>query len=86
MITAACVKVPDLAVGGQAVRDSKFGEASPVLSFTTAQVSALAAGVQAAGSIADPATRTAPLATVAVGPFVSSGSPLVPASLSLRSS
>jgi hypothetical protein len=39
----ACVEVADLATGGQAVRDSKLGEDSPVLWFTTAQVSALAA-------------------------------------------
>jgi hypothetical protein len=43
---AACVEVADLAAGGQAVRDSKLGDASPVLSFTTAQLSALAAEVK----------------------------------------
>jgi hypothetical protein len=46
VITAACVEVADLAAGGQAVRDSKLGDASPVLSFTTAQLSALAAAVR----------------------------------------
>jgi hypothetical protein len=40
---AACVEIADLVTGGQAVRDSKLGDDSPVLSFTTAQVSALAA-------------------------------------------
>jgi hypothetical protein len=41
-----CVEVADLATGGQAVRDSKLGDASPVLWFTTAQVVALAAAVK----------------------------------------
>jgi Domain of unknown function (DUF397) len=41
-----CVEVADLAAGGQAVRDSKLGEASPVLWFTTGQVAALAAAVK----------------------------------------
>jgi hypothetical protein len=43
---AACVEVADLTAGGQAVRDSKLGDASPVLRFTTAQLSALAAAVR----------------------------------------
>jgi len=42
----ACVEVADLAAGGQAVRDSKLGDDSPVLRFTTAQLSALAAAVR----------------------------------------
>lgn len=42
-----CVEVADLAAGGQAVRDSKLGDDSPVLWFATAQVSALAASVKA---------------------------------------
>lgn len=43
----ACVEVADLATGGQAVRDSKLGDASPVLWFTSSQVAALAADVKA---------------------------------------
>ena len=43
----ACVEVADLVAGGQAVRDSKLADASPVLSFSTAQVAALAADVKA---------------------------------------
>jgi uncharacterized protein DUF397 len=43
---AACVEVADLAAGGQAVRDSKLGDASPVLWFGTAELSALAAAVR----------------------------------------
>jgi hypothetical protein len=46
VITVACVEVADLAAGGQAVRDSKLGDASPVLWFGTAQLSALAAAVR----------------------------------------
>ena len=42
----ACVEVADLAAGGQAIRDSNLGDASPVLAFATAQVSALAAEVK----------------------------------------
>ncbi len=42
----ACVEVADLAAGGQALRDSKLGDASPVLWFATAQVAALAAAVR----------------------------------------
>jgi hypothetical protein len=42
----ACVEVADLAAGGQAVRDSKLGDDSPVLWFTTAQLAALAAAVR----------------------------------------
>lgn len=43
----ACVEVADLVAGGQAVRDSKLGDDSPVLWFTTGQVAALAADVRA---------------------------------------
>lgn len=43
----ACVEVADLATGGQAVRDSKLGDASPVLRFGTAEMAALAADVKA---------------------------------------
>jgi hypothetical protein len=43
---AACVEVAELPAGGQAVRDSKLGDASPVLWFGTAQLSALAAEVK----------------------------------------
>jgi hypothetical protein len=46
VITVACVEVADLAAGGQAVRDSKLGDDSPVLRFGTAQLSALAAAVR----------------------------------------
>jgi hypothetical protein len=42
----ACVEVADLAAGGQAVRDSKLGDDSPVLRFGTAQLAALAAAVR----------------------------------------
>jgi hypothetical protein len=42
----ACVEVADLAAGGQAVRDSKLGDDSPVLRFGTAELSALAAAVR----------------------------------------
>jgi hypothetical protein len=42
----ACVEVADLP-GGTAVRDSKLGDASPVLSVTAPQWSALIAGVRA---------------------------------------
>lgn len=42
----ACVEVADLAAGGQAVRDSKLGDGSPVLSVPAGQWSAFIADVR----------------------------------------
>ncbi len=43
----ACVEVADLPTGGQAVRDSKLGDDSPVLTFATADITALATALRA---------------------------------------
>jgi uncharacterized protein DUF397 len=43
--TGACVEVADLATG-TGVRDSKLGDASPVLSVTTTQWAAFTAGLR----------------------------------------
>ena len=40
-----CVEVADLADGGKAVRDSKLGEASPVLVFTAQEWTAFTTGI-----------------------------------------
>jgi uncharacterized protein DUF397 len=42
----ACVEVADLTAGGRAVRDTKLGEASPVLTFTQVEWVAFTAGVR----------------------------------------
>ncbi len=42
-----CVEVADLPDGGRLVRDTKLGEASPVLQFTSAEWAAFVAGVRA---------------------------------------
>jgi hypothetical protein len=41
-----CVEVADLADGGRLVRDTKLGEASPVLRYTAAEWQAFIAGVK----------------------------------------
>jgi hypothetical protein len=42
-----CVEVADLLDGGRAVRDTKLGEASPVLRYTASEWQAFVAGVRA---------------------------------------
>jgi Domain of unknown function (DUF397) len=42
-----CVEVADLPDGGRLVRDTKLGEASPVLQYTAAEWRAFIAGVKA---------------------------------------
>ena len=42
-----CVEVADLPDGGRLVRDTKLGEASPVLRYTAAEWQAFIAGVKA---------------------------------------
>ncbi len=42
----SCVEVADLPDGGRAVRDTKLGEASPVLRYTEAEWKAFLAGVR----------------------------------------
>jgi hypothetical protein len=42
-----CVEVADLSDGGRAVRDTKLGEASPVLWYTKAEWEAFVLGVRA---------------------------------------
>jgi hypothetical protein len=42
-----CVEVADLPDGGRLVRDTKLGEASPVLRYTAAEWRAFIAGVKA---------------------------------------
>jgi hypothetical protein len=42
----SCVEVAPLADGGRLMRDSKLGEASPVLRFTAAEWRAFVAGVR----------------------------------------
>lgn len=41
-----CVEIADTPAGGRAMRDSKLGEASPVLRFTEAEWRAFLAGVK----------------------------------------
>jgi hypothetical protein len=41
-----CVEVADLPDGGRLVRDTKLGEASPVLQYTGAEWQAFIAGVK----------------------------------------
>jgi hypothetical protein len=48
-----CVEVADLPDGGRLVRDTKLGEASPVLRYTAAEWRAFIAGVKA-GEFDDP--------------------------------
>jgi predicted secreted Zn-dependent protease len=48
-----CVEVADLPDGGRLVRDTKLGEASPVLRYTAAEWGAFIAGVKA-GEFDDP--------------------------------
>lgn len=42
-----CVEVADLPDGGRLVRDTKLGEGSPVLRYTSAEWQAFIAGVKA---------------------------------------
>jgi uncharacterized protein DUF397 len=42
-----CVEVADLPDGGRLVRDTKLGDASPVLQYTAAEWRAFVAGVKA---------------------------------------
>jgi hypothetical protein len=42
-----CVEVADLPDGGRLVRDTKLGDASPVLRYTAAEWQAFIAGVKA---------------------------------------
>ncbi len=48
-----CVEVASLPDGGRLVRDTKLGEASPVLRYTSAEWRAFIAGVKA-GEFDDP--------------------------------
>lgn len=42
-----CVEVADLPDGGRLVRDTKLGDASPVLQYTAAEWRAFVAGIKA---------------------------------------